>query len=102
MKIPDTWFEIAVMLSFAMLWLSVVLALVRMVRGPTVMDRLLSFDSVTIAVVGLMVVLSALWETDLYLDLILIISLVGFVTTVAFTIYVGRRRVEDQGKERKP
>ncbi len=88
--------EICITVSFGLLWLSVLIALVRMVKGPTVMDRLLSYDCVAVAIVGLMVVLSTGWETDLYLDMILIFSLVGFVSTVAFTIYLGRRIAEDQ------
>lgn len=95
MNIPENWFEFCIMASFGLLWLSVVFAFGRMIKGPTIMDRLLSFDCVAVSIVGLMVVLSAGWETDLYLDLILIFSLVGFLSTVGFTIYLGRKMKED-------
>jgi len=36
------------------------------------------------------VLLSIQWETVLYLELILIFSLLGFLTTVAFVIYLNK------------
>jgi multicomponent Na+:H+ antiporter subunit F len=60
------------------------LALVRAVRGPTVYDRILAANAfstktiVMVAVFGFMV-----GQPDLYLDIALMYSLIGFIATVA-------------------
>ncbi|HEY0944882.1 MAG TPA: monovalent cation/H+ antiporter complex subunit F [Opitutaceae bacterium] len=62
----------------------------RLGKGPTVVDRILAFDAVVICSVGLVVLLSRIWETPLYLELILIISSLGFFSTVALVTYLQR------------
>jgi multicomponent Na+:H+ antiporter subunit F len=80
----------AIILTFCGLLLTaaILCCLVRMVKGPTVLDRILSFDAITICVVGLMVVLSVQWSTPYFLELILIFSLLGFLGSVAFILYL--------------
>jgi multisubunit Na+/H+ antiporter MnhF subunit len=68
------------------------IALYRLVAGPTVLDRIVAFDMIAICIVGMMVLLSVLWRTQLFLELMLIFSLLGFVGTVAFVSYLQRDR----------
>jgi multicomponent K+:H+ antiporter subunit F len=77
-------------IGFAGLTTAILLALLRMARGPTVVDRILAFDAVTVCVVGLIVLLSIQWDTSLYLELILVVSLLGFISGVAFVFYLER------------
>jgi len=74
--------------SLFLLAVAVVLGLVKLWRGPTAIDRILAFDLVCVALVGMMVVLSIRWRTELFVELILIFSLLGFLSTVAFAIYL--------------
>lgn len=62
----------------------------RLAKGPTVVDRILAFDAVVLCAVGQVVLLSRLWESALYLDLVLIVSCLGFVSTVALVFYLQR------------
>ena len=71
-----------------LLTLAILTCLVRMVKGPTVLDRILTFDAITICVVGLMVVLSIRWNSPYFMELILIFSLLGFLGSVAFIFYL--------------
>ena len=50
----------------------------------------MSFDLITTSTVGMIVLLSIQWRTALYLELILIFSLLGFFGTVAFVYYLSR------------
>jgi multisubunit Na+/H+ antiporter MnhF subunit len=79
---------IALYLAFGMLTASILLGLFRLARGPTVLDRVLAFDLITTCAVGMIVLLSIQWKTSLFLELILIFSLLGFLTTVAFVFYL--------------
>lgn len=68
----------------------VFLCLVRLGRGPTIMDRILAFDTICVSIVGFMALVSARWRSALYLDLILVFTLLGFFSTVAFALYLHR------------
>jgi multisubunit Na+/H+ antiporter MnhF subunit len=69
---------------------STFLCLERMRRGPTIMDRILAFDTICVMLVGMMVVVSLRWQSSDYLDLILVFTLLGFFSTIAFSLYLHR------------
>lgn len=70
--------------------LAVLAALYRMVKGPSILDRILSFDLVATGGVAFMAILSIRWETAYFLELILIFTMLGFFGTVAFVFYLER------------
>ncbi|MHB1307292.1 MAG: monovalent cation/H+ antiporter complex subunit F [Limisphaerales bacterium] len=80
--------ESVLSLAFGVLTLAILLGLYRLARGPSVLDRVLAFDLINTCAVGMVVLLSIRWNTALYLELILVISLLGFLTTVAFVFYL--------------
>lgn len=82
----------ALYLADAVLTAAILLGLYRLARGPHVIDRVMAFDLITTCAVGMIVLLSIQWNTPLYLELILIVSLLGFLTTVAFVFYLNRTR----------
>ncbi|MFN0067922.1 MAG: monovalent cation/H+ antiporter complex subunit F [Limisphaerales bacterium] len=77
-------------LCVAGLCLAMLLALVRLARGPTVLDRVVALDLVIVCGVGLIGVITLRTGTPHYLELILTYSLVGFLTTVTLTLYLER------------
>ncbi len=86
-------------LAFAVLTLAIICGLVRLARGPTVIDRIMAFDLITTSAVGMIVLLSIQWRTALYLELILIFSLLGFFGTVAFVYYLSRTQDLERSME---
>jgi multicomponent K+:H+ antiporter subunit F len=80
--------DLALYTSFALLTASILMGLYRLALGPDVMDRVMAFDLITTCLVGMIVLLSIKWHTAHYLELILIFTLLGFLTTVAFVIYL--------------
>lgn len=77
-------------LGIVVLALGIVLALIRMARGPTVLDRILAFDLIATCAVGIIALLSMQWKTTDYIELILIYSLLGFSGATAFVFYLQR------------
>lgn len=71
----------------------------RLARGPSVVDRILAFDAVVLCAAGLIVVLSRWWQTELYLELILIVSSLGFFGTVALVYFLQRTTPETEESE---
>jgi multicomponent Na+:H+ antiporter subunit F len=82
--------------QFALMTLGValLLAVVRLVRGPTLPDRIVAMDLVGVLVVGLIVVLAASTNVRATLDAAIVIALIGFVGTVAYATYVQRGHPE--------
>jgi multicomponent Na+:H+ antiporter subunit F len=74
--------------AMVVLAISIGLCMVRAVRGPTLFDRVLAFDCLALNVVGGVVLVSLLLRTDAYLDVVLVVALLGFLGTVAFATYL--------------
>ena len=81
-------------LSLATLGVALLLAVVRLVKGPTLPDRIVAMDLIGVLVVGLIVVLAASTDVRATLDAAVVIALIGFVGTVAYATYVQRGHAE--------
>lgn len=77
-------------LAIFILLAALLLGFYRLARGPTVVDRILAFDAVVLCAVGLTALLSRQWQSEFYIELILIVSLLGFFGTVAFVFFLQR------------
>lgn len=80
-------------LALILLLVSVALTLYRVVRGPSWGDRITAFDflSVNLAVLFVVVALRSGFES--LLDVALLVSVLGFLTTIALTRYLLLGRV---------
>lgn len=65
--------------------------LARMLLGPTLPDRIVALDGFLIALVGAIIVDAVRTESGLPVDVVLVVSLVGFVGTAAAARFVERR-----------
>ncbi len=82
----------ALTLPLVLLVVAMLLALVRVARGPTIYDRIMAFDALVVCAAGVVALLSLAWHTTVFLELILIVSSLGFFSTVAFAYYLDRAR----------
>ena len=87
-------FEIATNIALITLGVALLIAVARLVKGPTLPDRVVAMDLVGVLVVGLIVVLAASTKVAAALDAALVIALVGFVGTIAYATYVERGHTE--------
>ena len=84
----------ATQLALVTLGIALLIAVVRLVRGPTLPDRIVAMDLIGVIVVGLIVVLAASTEVTATLDAAIVIAMIGFVGTVAYATYVQRGHPE--------
>ncbi|MGY1709350.1 monovalent cation/H+ antiporter complex subunit F [Geodermatophilus sp. SYSU D00758] len=82
---------IVVDLAVAVLALALVVAVLRLVIGPTDADRVLAVDFGFAVVIGAVALLAVRLEAPALLDLVLVATLVGFLGTVAFARLVAAR-----------
>ena len=73
--------------ALAICGVSVLLAVVRLVRGPSLADRVVSLDLLSAVAVGVTAAWSVAADDPTYLDVALLVALVAFLGTVAFAVY---------------
>ena len=74
----------------AMLAFAAALAFVRLLRGPTLPDRVVAIDLIGVLIVCVIVAVATTTGQQAYLDVAIVIALVSFVGTVAYARYIER------------
>ncbi|MDX6752219.1 K+/H+ antiporter subunit F [Geminicoccaceae bacterium 1502E] len=69
---------------------ALLLNLVRLVRGPDMVDRVLALDTMVINAIALILLLGIASEREVYFEGALLFAMVGFISTVAFAKYLLR------------
>lgn len=82
--------EGALNIGIGAITVAVLLCAVRLLRGPTVTDRILALDTLYMNAVALIVLLGIRWNTVLLFEGALLVAMLGFVSTVALARYVSR------------
>ena len=84
-------------ISIGLFAMSVAFALivVRIVRGPTLSDRILALDMLVSVGIGFIALIGIKTKFYLYVDIAIALGLVGFLATVAFARFVLNRGEED-------
>lgn len=73
--------------------LAMLLALWRLLRGPTVPDRILALDTLNVTAIAELMLLGMHLRSAIYFEAALIIAMLGFVSTVVLSKYVIRRDI---------
>ena len=90
---PQTLVGMAVVATMYMVGLAMLLALARLLRGPTVPDRVLALDTLYVATIAQLILFGMHLGTAVYFEVALIIAMLGFVSTVVLSKYVIRRDI---------
>lgn len=86
--------EIITQGALTTLGIALLMAVFRVVKGPTLPDRVVAMDLIGVLVVGLIVVVAATSGVRAMLDAAIVIALIGFVGTIAYATYVEKGRPE--------
>ena len=74
----------------------------RVIRGPTLPDRIVALDMLVAIAIGFIAVLAIKTGFNLYIDIAIALGLVGFLATVAFARFVMRQGMEPGEEEPAP
>lgn len=79
----------------AFMWMTVLLgvSVVAVIRLSSTSSRILALDTLTLVLVGLLVLYGDAQRTPYYLDAALILSLLAFVATLVAARYHGERKI---------
>ncbi len=82
---------VCVRVSLVILTISFLLIVIRIVRGPTLPDRVVALDMLVAVGIGFIAAIGILSNFYLYIDIAIALGLVGFLATVAFARFVLNR-----------
>jgi multicomponent K+:H+ antiporter subunit F len=85
-----SFISLALVFALGAVGVAMLLCAWRLVRGPTLPDRVLALDTLYVNVVAFVVLLGIQQGTGLYFEAALLIALLGFVSTVALGRYLQR------------
>lgn len=71
---------------------SIVLVFLRFIMGPSIVDRIIAVDLLVTIGIGIIAVYSILTDQSTFLDIALILGLIAFLGTVAYSTYLEKRK----------
>ena len=77
--------------ALALVGLALFLTFIRLVRGPTLPDRVVALDLMGVLAVGMIAAYAVAADQPVLMDPAAAVALVGFLGTVAFARYLERR-----------
>ncbi len=78
-------------LALPLLVTGVILAFIRLLRGPSLPDRVIALDILSVLGIGIIVAFAIATDEPVFIDVASVLALVSFLGTVAFAAYVERR-----------
>jgi multicomponent Na+:H+ antiporter subunit F len=84
----------AAMIALTMLSIALVLAFGRLARGPSLPDRVIALDLISILAAAMTAVYAILTGEPVFLDVAIVLALISFLGTVAFARYLEKQGAE--------
>lgn len=88
--------DLSIYASFVMVMLSLAIAFIRLAKGPTLADRVVALDMMTVTIIAVCGVVVVGTGVSALLDVALVLALVGFLATVALARFAERRDAREE------
>ena len=76
------------LIVFIALLLCSIMAIIRVIRGPTAPDRIVGLDTINTIVIVLMVIFGAVFNEVIYIDVAIVYALLSFISTLFIAKYL--------------
>ncbi len=94
-----TFLDVATHFGFVMVFATVFFAFMRLVLGPSLPDRVVALDMMSVAIVAFCGLAAIRSRDAAFLDVALALALVGFLATVALARFAERHRLRSEEQE---
>ncbi|WP_207493217.1 cation:proton antiporter [Aridibaculum aurantiacum] len=75
--------------------ISIVLVFIRFLKGPGIVDRVIALDLLITIGIAIIAVYSIINNQSTFLDIAMILALIAFLGTIAFSYYLEKRKKND-------
>ncbi len=87
--------QAALVFGFITVFVAMAITLYRIVAGPSLPDRILALDTMSINGIALLMLVGIQFRTDLFFEAALLIAMLGFISTVSLCKHaIGRSVIE--------
>lgn len=93
---------IETMLTIALVLFSttIAIAVIRIILGPSMPDRVIALDMIGVNLIATIAVVSIMLKTKAFLEVILILGILSFVGTIAFSKFIERGVIVERKRDR--
>ena len=92
--------ELMLRISLVLFTLSIAIVLYRVIRGPSMPDRVIALDTIGVNLISGIAVISILLQTRAFLEAILIIGILSFISTIALSKFIERGVIVEYKRDR--
>ncbi|SOC42433.1 Na(+)/H(+) antiporter subunit F1 [Ureibacillus acetophenoni] len=92
--------EIILFIALALFMVAIFLILYRVIVGPSMPDRAMGLDTIGVNLVSAMAIVSIILSTTAFLEAILILGILSFIGTIAFSKYIERGDIIERKRDR--
>jgi multicomponent Na+:H+ antiporter subunit F len=82
--------SIILTVALSLFVLAILLALYRIIRGPSMPDRVVALDMIGINLISAVAVFSVALQTRVFLEVILVVGILALISTIALARFVER------------
>ena len=87
-------------ISMSLYIIAILLALYRIIRGPSMPDRVVALDMIGVNLISAVAVFSVALSTHAFLEVILIVGILAFISTIALARFVGGGEIVEHDPDR--
>ncbi|GKV65443.1 MULTISPECIES: Na(+)/H(+) antiporter subunit F1 [Sporosarcina] len=79
--------------------LTILVAVIRIILGPSLPDRVVALDVIGVNLIATIAVVSVMMKTKAFLEAILILGILSFIGTIAFSKFIERGKIVERKRD---
>ncbi|MFN7251309.1 MAG: Na(+)/H(+) antiporter subunit F1 [Anaerobacillus sp.] len=80
--------EVSLNIALIVMSMSILVCFIRIVKGPTMSDRIVALDTIGITLIGVIGIIMVIQNTLAYAEVILVIAILAFIGTIALAKFI--------------
>lgn len=93
-------FTLILQIALGIMAVSTFLYVIHVIKGPTVPDRVVALDAIGINLIAITALVSILLKTSAFLDIILLLGILSFIGTIAFSKFLEKGEIIENDRNR--
>ena len=92
--------ETMITISLVLFSITICIAVLRIILGPSMPDRVIAIDMIGVNLIAMIAVVSIMLKTAAFFEVILILGILSFIGTIAFSKSIERRVIVERKRDR--
>ncbi|WP_318617880.1 Na(+)/H(+) antiporter subunit F1 [Sporosarcina sp. YIM B06819] len=92
--------ETMLTISLVLFATTIAIAVIRIILGPSMPDRVIALDMIGVNLIAIIAVVSIILKTKAFLEVILILGILSFIGTIAFSKFIERGVIVERKRHR--